>query len=158
MSVKVYIVTGKARYAKILGAAPPGYDNGPEEWTLDLVVDEAGEKQYLASGGSDFYVKVNKDTGEKYVRFSRKAIKRDGSEGKPFTVVGPDGKAWDQKKLVGNDSILNIKFSLNEITHKGAKRLKPSALAIQVWEHIKYEGKGGFPTRPVEPEAEVETW
>ena len=154
MAVKVNLVSGKARYAKVLGKAPPGYDNGPEEWTFDLVLDEGGEQDYLASGASDFYIKTNKDTGERYVRFSRKAVKRDGSEGKPFQVVGPDGKEWDQKKLIGNDSVLNVKFTLNEIEHKKQKRFKPSAIAIQVWKHVKYEGKSGFPTKPAEDGAE----
>lgn len=155
MAVRVNIVSGKARYAKILGAAPPGFDNGPEEWTFDLVLDEDGEKQFLKSGASDFYVKTNKDTGERYLKFSRKLVKRDGGEGKPFSVVGPDGQEWDQKKLIGNGSTLNVKFSLNEITHKGAKRLKPSALAIQIWDHIPYESRAEFPTKAVEA---IETW
>lgn len=151
------MIQGKSRYAKILGAPPPGFDNGPEEWTFDLVLDEKGKEDFLASGASDFYVKVNKDTGEEYVKFTRKLVKRDGSEGKPFVVVGPDGQPWDQSKKIGNDSVLNVKYSMNEITHKGQKRLKPSALAVQVWEHVPYEGGNSFPTRPIEPEAK-EDW
>lgn len=158
MAIKVNLVQGLARYAKILGVAPPGYDNGPEEWTFDLVLDEDGEKSYLASGASDFYLKTNKDTGERYVRFSRKAVKRDGTAGKPFSVVGPDGAEWDQTKLIGNNSVLNVKYSCNEIEHKKAKRLKPSCIAIQVWEHVKYEGKSGFPTKPIETIEASDTW
>jgi hypothetical protein len=148
------MIQGRASYAKILGSAPPGYDNGPAEWTFDLVLDEKGLKDYLASGGDNFYVKTNKETGEQYIRFKRFALKKDGTPSKPILVVGPDGKEWDQKTLIGNDSILNVRFGLNEITHKKDKRLKPSVLAVQVWEHKKYEGKG-FPTK-VEPE--IEEW
>lgn len=147
---KSYFVQGKANYAKILGKAPPGYDNGPAEWTFDLILDEKGEEDYLKSGASDFYIKTNKDTGARYLRFSRKALKKDGTEAKPIIVIGPDGKEWDQKQLIGNDSVLNVKFSLNEIEHKKQKRLKPSVLAVQVWEHKAYQSSGGFKTKKPE--------
>lgn len=154
MAIKLYPVRGKARWCRVLGKAPPGYDNGPAQWTLDVVLDEEGKKQFLASGADKFYVKVDKNTGEEYVKFTRNAIRKDGTEAKPIQVVGPDGKDWDQTKLIGNDSIVNVRFSLNEVTSQGKKRRKPSIIALQVWEHQKYEGKSLFETK----ETPTEDW
>lgn len=157
MAIKTYLIQGKASYAKILGKAPPGYENGPAEWTVDVILDKDGVEQYKKSGADEFYVKTNKDTGEQYVRFTRRAVKQDGTEGKPISVFGPDGKDWEQNKLIGNGSVLNVKFSLNEVKSKGTKRLKPSVLAVQVWEHLAYKGKSDFPVREV-PEGVVQDW
>lgn len=155
MSLKTYQITGKAMYAKILGAAPPGYDNGPAEWSIDVVLDKDGLEQYKKSGADMFYVRTNKESGDQHVRFTRKAIKKDLTQGKPIFVVGPDGNDWDQTKLIGNGSVVNVRYSLNEITHKGSKRLKPSCLAIQIWEHLPYKPTSGFQTKAVPPEGET---
>lgn len=136
-------------YAKVLGVAPPGFDNGPAEWTIDVNLDKDGLEQYKASGADMFYIRTEKKTGDQHVRFTRKAVKKDLSPGKPILVVGPDGKDWDQTKLIGNGSVVNVRFTLNEITHKGSKRLKPSILAIQVWSHTEYKPKSGFDIKEV---------
>lgn len=158
MAIKTYLVSGEASYAKVLGKAPPGYEDGPAEWVVDVILNKDGIEQYKKSGGDEFYIKTNKDTGAQYLRFSRKAIKLDLSEGKPIQVVDHEGKEWDQTKLIGNGSKLNVKFSLNEVKSKSTKRLKPSILAIQVWEHKKYESKTGFPTRVDTPEEAAQDW
>lgn len=145
--VKSHMIRGEASYAKILGKAPPGYDNGPAQWVLDLVLDDNSVKDYLETGGSDFYIKSQKDTGKPYLRFVRNALRKDGTEAKPIIVYDSDGKEWDQHDLIGNGSILNVKFTLNEIEHKKQKRLKPQVLAVQVWDHKKYVGKSDFPVK-----------
>lgn len=157
MASKSHMVSGTASYAKILGNPVPGYQNGPAEWTVDLILDKDGIKQYKESKGDPFYVKTNKDTGAQYLRFKRHAKKKDGTDGKPILVVGPDGQPWDQSKLIGNGSILNVRFGLNEVPSQGTKRLKPSVIAIQVWEHSPYEGRNEFPTRDV-PVVDEENW
>lgn len=158
MSLKTYRIQGLASYAKILGAAPPGYDNGPAEWTVDVLVNEDNKNLYLASGGDPFYIKADKE-GREFIRFSRKAIKKDGGESKPIQVVGPDGQEWDHSVLIGNGSVLNIKYALNEIEHKRVKRLKPSVLGIQIWDFVKYVPKSDFPVRSSNiTEAPVEAW
>jgi hypothetical protein len=152
MVLKTHLVSGIASYCKILGTAPPGYDNGPAEWTFDLILDKEGVEKFLSSGADKFYVRTNKETGDQFVRFTRKAIKKDGSKGKPFVVEDAYGEEWDQTELIGNGSQLNVRFSLNQITHKGQTRLKPSALAVQVWEHKKFKKTGDFDVKekPVE--------
>ncbi len=146
MAIKTTLIQVKAKWAKILGEAPPGYENGPAEWTLDGILDDKAEKEYIASGADPFYIKTNKD-GEKFIKFTRKALKKDGTASQPIRVVDSHGEAWDQTKLIGNDSVLNVQFSLNEVNSKGKKRFKPSILAVQVWDFAAYKPKSGFPTK-----------
>lgn len=148
ISIKVYKLQGLSRYAKILGEAPPGYDNGPAEWTVDVILDEANKKAYLESGGDKFYIKTDKENGDEFVGFRRKAQRADGTTANPIEVVGPDGRPWDQKIKIGNGSVLNVKYTLNEVKHKGVKRLKPFVMGIQVWEHVKYEPKSTWDVNP----------
>lgn len=157
--MKTFLIRGVAQWVRILGAPPPGYDNGPAEWSFDLILDEKSKKEYLASGGDPFYVKVDKETGNEQIKFVRKAIKKDGTKSQPIRVAGPDGAEWPQDTLIGNGSIINVRYSLNEVNSKGTKRMKPSAMAVQVWEHKKYM-KNEFPVKEgsVTPAAAEDNW
>lgn len=155
MALKVHLISGKSKWFKALGTPPPGYDNGPNEWSFDVVLDEKGKADFLASGADPFYIKTDKD-GEEFVRFTRKEVKQDGTKAKPIAVIASDGSDWNPGIKVGNGSTLNVSFTLNEVKSKGTKRLKPSVLKVQVWDHVKFENRNEFPTKPVEvtPEAE----
>lgn len=145
MAMKSYIISGKASYAKVLGAPVPGYDENQKEWTVDLILDEEGKQKFLESGADKFYIKENKE-GQEYVKFTRKAVRMDGTSANPIPVVGPDGKDWDQEKLIGNGSQINVRYALSEVKSKGTKKLKPVCLAIQIWEHVPYT-RTSFPTK-----------
>lgn len=147
MAIKTSLVQGRARWCKILGSAPPGYDNGPNEWTFDLMLDDKGKKDFLASGADPFYLREDKVTGESFVKFSRKAVKQDGTEAKPIRVLDHHGEEWNQSSLIGNGSTLNVQYTLNSIKSKGTQRNKPSVLAVQVWDHQKYVPKSSFPVK-----------
>lgn len=157
MVTKTYFITGKASWAKILGTPPAGYDNGPPEWSFDLILDEKGKADFLASGADKFYIRQNKE-GQDFVRFVRKATKQDGTEAKPISVIDHQGTEWNQKTLIGNGSILNVKFANNEVKSKGTKRLKPSVLAVQVWEHSPYKAKSDFPVKADTSDGATPAW
>jgi hypothetical protein len=143
MAISAYVIKGLASYAKIVGKAPAGYDNGPNEWTFDLVIDEENKKKALANGVDPFYIKSNKE-GQEFIRFSRKEVKQDGTLAKAIEIQDHRGDAWDGKTLIGNGSTLNVQFTLNEVKSKGQKRLKPAVLKVQVWDLVAYKPKGPF--------------
>lgn len=145
MAIKTYITRGLARWAKVVGPAPAGYDNGPPEWSVDLVLDEQEQKKYLSYGGDKFYLKTNKE-GETFIKFSRKADKKDGSKTQPIDIVDHKNTPWDTK-LIGNDSVLNVCYALNTVKSKGVQRMKPYILSIQVWDLVTYKPKGPFSAR-----------
>ena len=140
------IISGKSYWCKILGKPVTG-EYGTA-WSFDLAIDADTKKRLLSAGMSPDYVKNKSDDRGDFITFKRNAVKTDGTNAKPYSVVGPDKTEWPQNKLIGNGSTLNVMVSLNETKYKGKTKLKPSAVAVQVWELVPFEGKGdgGFPT------------
>ena len=137
-------------WAKVTGKPQPGYNKTQLEWSFDIGVTDAVLEVLKKADVDLSYVKpaTNPKTGKThtlgmpYIKFTRKEIKADGSPGKPFKIVDQFGKPWDETKQIGNGSLVNVKFMVNE-TPQGKN--KPSALAIQVWELAEYEGEEDFP-------------
>ena len=92
------------------------------------------------------YLRDKDDERGTFVSFSRDAIKKDKTEGKPYKIVDAQGQPFPDDKAVGNGSTVNVVVSLNERTFRGEKFLKPSAVAIQIWDLIQYDS-GAFPTK-----------
>jgi len=147
------MLQGKAYWAKVLGQPQDGYTAGEREWSIDIEPTEAGIEKYLAEGGSPAYLKEkeNHPAIGKFFAFKRKELKKDGDKAKPINVVDRAGQPWDRSVKIGNESVVNFKFALNEVktgVNKGQQ--KPSLISIQVWEHVPYEGSGDdfeeFPT------------
>lgn len=138
------ILRGRVAWAKVLGKAAKGYNEGEREWSIDFEVDDKSKEKYLAGGGSDFYLKTkeNHPLGT-FIPFKRKEVKQDGTPAKPINVMDAKGNPWDPNVKIGNGSIVDVKFALNEITHGRNKRNKPSLIALRVIELVEYEGKEG---------------
>jgi hypothetical protein len=81
-----------------------------------------------------------KDKGNgKYVTFKRKALKRDGTPNQPVRVVNDKEEPWDNDVMIGNDSVVNVKFAINEYgTGKNDKAL--NILSLQVWDLVRFSG------------------
>ena len=138
-------------WARITGEPHPGYNKTQKEWDFDVgVTEEVLEtlKKEGVSIGQYVKPKTNPKSGKDhalgmdYLKFTRKEIKADGSPSKPFKVVDRYGKPWDPNVKIGNGSLANIKFAVNE-TQNG--HFKPAALAIQIWELVEYGGDDAFP-------------
>jgi len=143
------MIQGPIAWAK-LGAPQPGYTKSELEWSFEVGLSEDNQKRFRDQEIGD-YIKpaVNKNgkehvLGMDYVKFSRKAKKRDGTDAQPIRLVGPDGKDWPANKKLGNGTIVNVKYALNE---KASGGMKPGVLAVQVWEYKPYEGEEDFPVR-----------
>lgn len=145
------MIQGPIAWAKIIGKPQPGYDKLKLEWSFDLGID-AKTKAKLEELGVGEYVKPNVNPKNNknhvldmdYIKFSRREIKVDGSKAQPFKIVDENGKDWPEGKMIGNGSIVNVKFATNE---KQSGGLKPSAIALQVWDYKAYEGGEDFPSR-----------
>ena len=145
------MIRGEARWAKIVGKPVEGYDEGElnKVWTFDLYVDDATLAKLADEGVPDSQIKTNKTTGEKFIKFTRKAYKKDGEAAKPIQIKNSAGEDWDGS-LIGNGSIFNVRYNINEWTFGKKTGKRADALAVQVWEHVKYEGGESFPTKQVE--------
>src|ERR1700675_2359524 len=124
-----YLLQGKAFYAKVLGAAKPKYEvNEGNEWSVDVKLDEAG-LALAKKLGIDKKVRNRGDERGDFLTFRRNEIKGDKvTKNNPIKVLDNHGEPWDQKKLIGNGSIVNVKFSI----YVGRKGNKPIILAMQV--------------------------
>ena len=138
------ILRGPVAWCKVLGKPQDGYTEGDKEWSFDFGVTEEGKARYLKEGGSEFYLKTkeNHPIDGEFIAFKRREIGREGNPNKPITVVDRAGKPWDPSVKIGNGSICNVKFALNEVKAGKDVRLKPSVISIQVVEHVPYEGSG----------------
>lgn len=138
------VLRGKVAWAKVLGQPKDGYTKGEREWSIDFELDDEAKAKYLNGGGSDFYIKSkeNHPLGD-FLAFKRKEIRQDGTPAKPITVKDAKGNLWDPNIKIGNGSLVDVKFALNEVKVGRDTRLKPSLIAIRVLDLVEYEGKEG---------------
>ena len=144
------MLRGKVFWAKIVGKPSKAYlPADPREWSFDLALRDE-DVSLLTKEGAKPYIKEPKSEldhdGHHYIRFKRKEVTAVGDPGTPYRIVDHMGQEWDGKTLIGNGSICNVKYNLNEQTmgkNKGA--FKPTAFAIQVVKLEKYEASSEFP-------------
>lgn len=152
------MIQGKARWAKIVGKPVEGFDPGElnKIWVFDLYIDQAVEDK-LTEEGVAHQIRTNDKTGERFITFKRKAYKKDGDPAKPIQIKDNTGADW-KGELIGNDSVLNVKYNVNEWVFGKKKGLRADPIAVQVWEHVKYEGGEQFPVNEQAQAAAKEDW
>lgn len=152
------MITGKAYWFKAVGAPRPNKFN-PQvlQWAFDLSIDEKTANDLVEKGMKKTYLRNKDDERGTFLTFTRDSVKKDGTPGKPFSIKGAQKNPWPEDKLVGNGSTLNVVVTLNERNFRGEKFLKPSAVAIQVWDHVPYDASS-FPSKAAEDTPQEETW
>ncbi len=143
-------IRGITYWAQILGDPRPNYDQTGKEWSIDVSIDEATQETLKKLGLEPKFKNKGDDRGT-FITFKRAAIKKAGplagKDNSPIRVVNPDGKTeWDRSVKIGNGSVVNVRFSVNEnVGGPGKKKfVRADVLSIQVWEHKAYvapEGK-----------------
>jgi hypothetical protein len=153
------MIQGRARHAKIVGKPVAGYDEGEKNkvWEFDLVIDEATEGK-LDEQGLGKRIKTDDKSGDRYIKFKRKAYKADGEASKPIKIVDKTGKDWPEGTLIGNGSILNVKYNINEWEFGKKKGVRNDVIAVQVWDHVVYEGGEQFPLAVEDNAGGGEVW
>lgn len=147
------MINGKAFWFKAAGT-PHANKFNPQvpQWSFDLSVDDTIAQALISKGMKKSYLRDKQDERGTFLTFTRDSIKKDGAQGKPFKIVNAQNNPWDDNVKIGNGSELNVVVTLNERTFRGEKFLKPSAVAIQVWNLIEYDASN-FPTK--EPDTET---
>lgn len=140
------LISGKAFWAKLSTPRPNKFKEGTRQWSFDLSVDEKTQQLLLDKGMRKNYLRDRQDERGVFLTFVRDETKKDGSAGKPFKVVDAHGEPWPDGKLIGNGSIFNVQVTLNEVSFRGDKYLKPSAVSLQVWDLVEFSSNG-FPTK-----------
>jgi len=110
---QTFVIRGKAMYAKILGEPIPNYDKSGKEWKMDLqLTDKNSLKELKAAGiGDRVKTKDNYLDGSPFMSFRQAEYRKDGvTKNEPIKIVDAAGKPWDDNKLIGNQSDVDVKF------------------------------------------------
>lgn len=125
-------------------------------WGLTLVLEDVDGKPIKNKEGvsqlklaKEYNMKI-KDANDKipgkHVTVNRKTLKRDGSESEAPKVVTALRKPFDfdSNGLIGNDSIVNVTFNLNEYLDSDLKEKKNSGYlrGVQVIDLVSFDGDG----------------
>lgn len=109
----IVVLRGKASFAKILGKPVLNYSKDGFEWKMDLVLTPAGAKELKLLGIADRVKR--KDTyleGAPHISFKQPELRRDETKNAPINVLDILNKPWDQNKLIGNGSDVEVKFAV----------------------------------------------
>lgn len=136
-------MSGKAKWAKVV--KPQIDEFNPEGlWSVELEVDEDTANLLKDNG-----VKPKKGEETSFV-FKRKTKSRKGTEITPPLIFDAQGEPWDGS-LIGNGSTINVDVSFYTHPASGQYGLGKWLNAVQVVEHIPYEGGGAHnPFKPVD--------
>ncbi len=142
MKPKTLRIRGKASYAKILGDPVTNYAKDGKEWKMDLELEGDDVLKELNKEGLKDKIK-NKEgylDGAPYMSFKHAATRLDKKTGqivenKPIRVFDAKGQPWDTEQLIGNGSVVDVKF---EVIDWGSDRIGCYIRAVRVIKLVPY--------------------
>lgn len=152
-----HTITGLAYWAKIVGKPGKAYNPGEFSWSIDVSLDAEAKKTIL-----DLGLKVrNKgdERGDFYTFERRELKKKTGVPNKPIYVTDAEGGKFPDGVLIGNKSLVNVKFNIFEVTAFGKlpPHNKEAILEVQVLELVPYVAKVGAQA-PQPTNSKTENW
>lgn len=131
-----YYIRGEGHWVKVLGSPVANYEKDGREWTFEIKPNEEGLELLKEMDVAD---RINKGENKDRILFRQREKRADGTDNRPLVVVdaGNPPRPWDQHKLIGNGSFLEVKFRYVD-NGKGRKAsLYPQG--IRVLQHVPYE-------------------
>lgn len=116
--ITTLVFRGRLQYAKVLGEPVLNYNKDGQEWKFDFIPnDEKSAAADLKAVGVSDRLRSLTDSegnpryeGQKYMSFKQNATRRDGTPNYPIKVVDALGEPWPEDKLIGNDTVADVKF------------------------------------------------
>lgn len=145
----IVVIRGKLHWAKIIGEPRMNTFTEEREWSLDLTPDKAGRAVLKANGVSD-KLKEPKDNDkrkESFLTLRQKEYRTDPVtkervKNLPIRITDAQGDDWPEGKLLGNETIADIKVA---IPPKVAGRPRGIYIqAVRVLKLNKYDGGNDF--------------
>lgn len=134
---KTHYVRGKAFWARVFGEPRLNELYGHREHTIEVVLDADGIAKFKELKLAD-RLKDSKQIKGKYYQFKQKEFQSDGvTKNQPIKVVDANNNPWPDKKYIGNESVVDIKF--NHVPANGPKKAGVYIKAIRVLEHVPFE-------------------
>ena len=150
MANKVQVVTlrGRVMYAKVLGEPVPNYNKDGREWKLDFIPNDAKSAKVDLKGlgvADRLRTRTNKQTdeavydGAPHLSFKQSEFKADGSPNSHIEVKDILGADWPQDKLIGNDTVVDMRFAVIDYGPGRLHGVYPRS--IRVLDHKPFEQK-----------------
>lgn len=130
-----HYMTGKVFWAKLLGDPVPNYNRDGHEWTVDFSPDAEG-LALIKSLGIGSKLKNKGDERGDFIQFKQRAVRANGKNNDPVTVVDARNQLWDPDTKIGNESFGEVKF--NVVDYGKGKPQGVYLQALRVLEHKPY--------------------
>ncbi len=140
MSKTTVFVSGTVYWAKIVGdrALHPNYEGDAREWSYEFEPDdtsflkEAGLLDRLKEPRGD-----NPGNRGAYLVLKKPEFNAEGKKNDPFRIYNGDDTPWDETKLIGNGSKVDVKLDIRDWGRGKKKSIYTTA--IRVTDLVPYE-------------------
>jgi hypothetical protein len=136
------IATGTAQWAKILPHQLVTADQykAYNYWSIDLEVSDKEKKRLIKEGLRPYH--KDGETETNIFKFQRKEVSSKGNELGAPTIVDANKNPWGNGEI-GNGSQVKISFFAYEHAMTKKFGLGKALNAVQVIDHVAYEGGAG---------------
>ena len=144
----VYVIRGVANWAKVLGDPVPNYGGDNREWTIDVTPDDESRDliERIGLGGR---IKNKGDERGDFMQFRQREKRQDGSLNRRISVVDHNDQPWNQQTLIGNGSVVELKFEYKD--YGAGKHPGVYPQAIRVLEAKEYQRQEFAPLKEDDP-------
>jgi hypothetical protein len=146
----MHVIRGEVHWAKILGDPVLNYGGDAKEWTMDVKPDAEG-LQTLKDIGLGGRIKNKGDDRGDFVQFRQKEKRLDGSYNRRISVTDAAGNPWPQDRLIGNGTIVDVKFEKKD--YGAGKQPGVYPQAVRILEHKEYQRQEFAPLPADDPYA-----
>ncbi len=145
------VLRGETSFAKVLpGQLSLNYNKDGKEWKLDLVIDDATERELKKLGvGDRVKFKDNYVDGRPFITLKQPELRRDGQANDPIKIVNAANQPWNDTAELGNGSVVDVKLNIKDYG-KGKKK-GIYIRAIRVVKHVEYTRDEFAPITPDDP-------
>lgn len=138
-------ITGKLQWARILGKPTQNFNQDAREWRFELEPDEKGLQVLIKNGLTDRIKGAGYNIGTKgqhkdrppFIQLKKPEFNKDGNPNPPIRIYDGDDNEWDKTKLIGNDSVADVKLDIRDYGAGKKKGIYP--VAIRVNELVEYQ-------------------
>lgn len=138
-----HVIRGKLHWAKILGEPRLNTYTNEREWSVDVTPDKKGLAEIKRLGISKKLrdPKENDGRKERFITFRQKEFRTNPKTGektanRPIKIMDAQGNDWPHDKLIGNETIADIKFNVRD---SGMPNKGVYIQAIRILSHVPFE-------------------
>ena len=138
---EIVYLHGKVYWAKVLGAPRTNYNEDGREWSFEFEPDAEGVVTLTEHGLEDRLrdrsdKKGYEDRG-KFIILRRNELDYEGNPNEHIRIVDAADQKWDENKLLGNATEVDVKVQIVDYGRGKKKGIYP--VAIRVLELVPYE-------------------